>query len=147
MAILSQLPSCANTLGQHTLRAASQTAIQRHSLCNDHDVPHQSEGHRWKINADGELDIVWMTIQPASDVKLNEMSCSCSRICQKPDCLCLRDWLKCTVQCKLKNCWSIVEEEKGEQTQVTVMVMKQKLMMNCVAITNKYVVTKFFCLF
>ena len=105
------------------------------SLCSDPEVPDPSEIHEWKLNAVGELNIVWTTFQPAPDVILNEMSCSSSGTCKKPACPCLHGGLKCTVQDKLKRIvqtWSMEDSYEQDSSDSN---SDQLIAINCV--TNR----------
>ncbi len=106
-----QLPPCADTLLQHTLRANYQAAIWRRSLECFPDIPKPSEGHGWELNSEGELIIQWMTGLPAPDVVLSLISCKCARSCRQLDCSCMIIGLKCTAACKLQSCTNMAQED------------------------------------
>lgn len=109
-----QLPPCADTLLQHTLRASYQAGIWRRSLENFPDIPSPDSGHGWTTK-EGHLDIVWMKGSPAPEVVMSLMSCKCPRSCRPIDCTCILNKLKCTAVCKLQTCSDMVEDDDEEE--------------------------------
>ena len=98
----AQLPSCEDTLKQHTRRANYQAVIWRRSLVNSPETPNPSQGHGLTVSEDGSLVINWMTGSPAPQVVLRLLSCKCARDCRPNDCTCIVNGLKCTAACKLQ---------------------------------------------
>ena len=101
-----QLPTCADALHKHCLRANYQALIWRHSLDSNPEIPHPS-AHGWKIEYIGgceELIIDWIDGATAPYSVLSLLSCKCSRKCILPHCTCLFNGLKCSEMCKKKNC-------------------------------------------
>ena len=68
-------------------------------------------GHGW-VQEDGKLSIKWMSGEPAPAALPEFLSCSCARSCKLPTCTCLRNGLKCTDMCRLRNCSNCAEKEE-----------------------------------
>jgi hypothetical protein len=56
-----QLLLCKDVLHQHTKRANYQADIWSPCLENSHTISEDADGHGWKVERDGEIDIEWIT--------------------------------------------------------------------------------------
>lgn len=99
----SQLPPCRDCLAKHVARANYQAGIWRRCLENDPDIPYPID-HGWVIDEPSTLSVEWMSGPTAPDDILEMLSCKCSRQCRLPDCVCLKNGLRCTYMCKLQTC-------------------------------------------
>ena len=45
-----------------------------------------------------------------SNAVLSLISCKCTRRCHYSDCSCMLNGLKCTIACKLQNCYNMAQE-------------------------------------
>ena len=106
-----QLPPCKDALKQHAKRANYQAAIWRRSLQNSPDVPEAKEGHGWVIDGDGQIEIKWITGQPAPNIVLSLMFCKCVKSCKAGSCQCIDNGLSYTHACKLLDCDNILKNE------------------------------------
>lgn len=57
------------------------------------------------------LTIDWMDRLPAPEAVLQLLACKCKRACELPRCECLRNGLKCTDLCTLKDCTNQPEDD------------------------------------
>ena len=55
---------------------------------------------------------------PSPEAVLNLLWCDCSRRCTVGDCTCLRNGLKCTDVCKVKDCDNSVQGELADDDDV-----------------------------
>lgn len=106
----SQLPPCQDCLFMHSMRANYQACIWRHALEANPDIPDPCL-HGWVLE-DAALSIEWMRGSPAPNAVLELLSCSCARVCKLPDCVCLRNSLKCTSMCKNQSCTNQADDEE-----------------------------------
>ena len=106
----NQLPPCADCLSMHSLRANYQAAVWRRSLRSSRQVP-SPVGHGW-VQDDSTLSIKWMSGEPSPSTLLEFLSCSCARSCTLPTCTCLKNGLRCTNMCRLRDCSNCAEEEE-----------------------------------
>lgn len=101
-----QLPPCKDCLTQHAKRAAYQAAIWKRALEIDPSPP-SPVGRGWRlVTQDGrdQLEVDWMSGQPAPQSVLDLLACTCPRSCKLPRCVCMANGLKCTDMCKLTTC-------------------------------------------
>lgn len=108
----SQLPPCANTLRKHCQRANYQAGIWRRSLQGCPQIPSPFD-HGWKLE-DDQLQIDWMTSEPAPKAVLELLSCQCRKKCELPQCTCLKNGLNCTDLCRLQECENRNENPEPE---------------------------------
>ena len=111
-----QLPPCKDCLEQHAHRANYQCAVWRRSLEANPDVPAPEPGYGWVVVDDGNLDVLWMSGPPAPQVVLEFMSCKCRRVCELPTCECMVNGLKCTDECRLKDCTNMTDDIEDNLT-------------------------------
>ena len=117
-----QLPPCRDCLYKHVLHANYQAKIWKNSLVAKPDIP-SPVGHGWKLDTSGgsgQLVIDWMDGQPAPQVVLDLLTCSCSRSCKLPSCECTSSGLKCTDMCKLRTCDNQAENEDSVSLELDV---------------------------
>ena len=74
------LPPCRNVLYQHIRRCNHQTYVWR--KCFEPCIDTDCINNRWYLDGEGNLDILWMTSNPAPDDVLELISCSCKN-CEK----------------------------------------------------------------
>ena len=99
-----QLPPTKDELLQHCKRVSYVTAIIKQALELNVEYP-SPQGHGWIITASGDLEIEWMTQNPAPDSILEMVSCSCKRSkCHSASCSCFAHGLKCTDMCNCSQC-------------------------------------------
>lgn len=98
----SQLPPCSDSLQKHSIRANYQAAVWHRSLECRPQIP-EPDGYGWKCD-NGELNIDWMSGEPAPKAVLELLSCQCKKTCELPNCMCLSNGLRCTDMCKLQEC-------------------------------------------
>ena len=101
-----QLPPCRDCLDKHAQRANYQAGIWRRCLEQDPQVP-RPFGRGWNIEMEEgaeQLVVDWMDGQPAPRAVLDLLACKCPRKCVLPNCECLKNGLKCTDMCRLRDC-------------------------------------------
>ena len=65
----------------------------------------------WEEDDDGNLEMRWNTVLPASEEILELMFCSCTKQCVAGKCPCIDNGLFCTDACKKKNCDNFPDED------------------------------------
>ena len=109
-----QLSSCRHCLQKHITHTNYQAYIWRKCLEENPEIP-EPEGHGWKLD-EGKLVIDWMSDQPASDAVLEFLSCSGTRACVNPTCVCIVNGRRCTDMCRLSTCENIVRNEEENES-------------------------------
>ena len=101
------LPPCRSSLKLHVLRANYQSAIWRHVVFPQPNVP-SPHGHGWDICED-TITIQWLGSKPAPEEILELLCCTRKRSCAIESCCCLKAGLKCTDLCAIE-CEHMVNE-------------------------------------
>ena len=102
----AQLPPCRDCLIMHAMRANYQVGIWRRCLEPDPEIPYPID-HGWVIDAPDVLSVDWLNGPVAPDDVMEMLSCKCKRQCSSPDCVCIKNGLKCTYMCSLQTCGNI----------------------------------------
>ena len=99
-----RLPPTSDALLCHCKRVSYVTAIIKRSLQLSPVIP-PPDGHGWKIQDDGPLEIDWMLRKPAPDFVLEMVVCACQRNqCNSNVCQCCAHGIKCTDLCNCRSC-------------------------------------------
>ena len=72
----------------------------------DPEIPYPID-HGWVIDAPDVLSVDWLNGPVAPDDVMEMLSCKCKRQCSSPDCVCIKNGLKCTYMCSLQTCGNI----------------------------------------
>ena len=82
---------------------------------NRQNLPHPVN-FGWEEDDDGNLEMRWNTVLPASEEILELMFCSCTKQCEcvAGKCPCIDNGLFCTDACKKKNCDNFPDEDVVE---------------------------------
>ena len=102
----TQLPPCRDCLIMHAMRTNYQVGIWRRCLEPDPEIPYPID-HGWVMDAPGVLSVDWLNGPVAPDDVMEMLSCKCKRQCSSPDCVCIKNGLKCTYMCSLQTCGNI----------------------------------------
>ncbi len=107
-----QIPPTEDELVQHCKRVAFVSLIIKQALEPSPDIP-SPDGHGWRINSANELEVEWMTKNPAPDSILELIACKCKKSkCVSQSCTFLSDGLKCTDVCDCTDCSNEANEEE-----------------------------------
>lgn len=68
---------------------------------------------------DGRLETVWMKGQPAPQVVLEFMACTCSKSCKIPKCQCITNGFKCSPVCRLQTCENMPPEDHEDEMSMS----------------------------
>ena len=115
-----QLPPCRDCLVKHFQRANYQVAIWRRCLHQDPQVP-SPVGRGWQMEGEEgaeQLAVDWMAGKPAPEAILELLSCSCTRNCSSPRCVCVANGLRCKDMCRLPNCENQPSTEEEEDSSL-----------------------------
>ena len=55
--------------------------------------------HGWTEDDEGGIAVKWLTMKPAPESVLQDLSCKCKRKCISSSCACLQNGFKCSVVC------------------------------------------------
>ena len=112
------LPPMCDSLVQHINRANFQRAnFQTASWCqclNAEVAIPSPVGNGWTLT-DAELEIVWMTRQPAPQSLLECVECKCKTGCTTMRCSCRKADLKCTDLCSCSDCQNTAHEDQDKE--------------------------------
>ena len=113
------LPPTKDALKEHFWHANYQAAVHRRALDSTIDAP-SPDGYGWNVK-NGELNITWMTKDPAPKSILEVLHCGCkSGTCTGGRCSCHKADFSCTELCKCTNCENS-ENTTTRSTEETVM--------------------------
>ena len=107
------LPPTCDGLVQHINRANFQTASWCQCLNAEVAIP-SPVGNGWTLT-DAELEIVWMTRQPAPQSLLECVECKCKTGCTTMRCSCRKADLKCTDLCSCSDCQNTAHEDQDKE--------------------------------
>lgn len=106
-----QLPPYKDALKQHSKRANHQAAIWRRSLKNSPEVPEVTYGYGWVTEGDRQIEIEWISGEPARHIVCLLMSSKCMRSCKAGICQYTDNGLPCTQVCKLLDCDNMLKDD------------------------------------
>ena len=102
------MPCTRNVLGQHVKRVVFQVCIWRLALEPIMAIPSITD-FGWSV-VDGNVNVVWMTLPPAPEGVLENVSCGCKSGCSTKRCACKKADLACTSMCSCtSNCQNLRE--------------------------------------
>ena len=107
------LPPSHACLQKHILRANYQSKIWRSCLSTLAEYP-SPNGNGWKLSENQNILIDWTSENAASDSVLELRSCSCKQLCDRTQCTCIVNFLKCTDMCK---CSCETGSENDDETE------------------------------
>jgi len=109
-----KLPPTRDVLLCHCKRVSYVTAIVKRSLEQFHALPSLCEDYGWVLN-NNELQVQWMIRDPAPEIVLQTISCSCRKSsCLTRACSCCSNGIKCTELCSCLNCSNLENESSTE---------------------------------
>lgn len=111
-----QLPPCRDTFQKHIQRANYQAASWRRCLEQDPSV-RSPVGNGWKLeehDGDSTLVIDWMRGKPAPQALLDLLACTFPCKCKLPQCVCMKNVLKCTEMFTLQCCDNWVKDTESD---------------------------------
>ena len=94
-------PPNEDCLLQHIKRASYQAAILKRATIAIIDVSSPTD-HGWKIDEEGNIDVVWMTKKRAPGVLLKD--CKCKTGCSTLRCSCKKANNQCNEMCQCVGC-------------------------------------------
>ena len=97
------LPPNDNCLLQHIKRASYQAATWKRATTSIIDTPSPTD-HGWKIDEEGNIDVIWMTKKCAPDVLLTDCNCKCKTGCSTLRCSCKKANNQCNEMCQCVGC-------------------------------------------
>lgn len=71
----------------------------------------ETDGYGWVLGDDCNVDILWISGPTAPQAVL---SCKCRRACELPMCECLVNGLRCTEECRLKECANMQDDTQED---------------------------------
>ena len=102
------MPCTRNVLKQHVKRVAFQARIWWLALEPIIANPSITD-FGWRV-VDGNVNVVWMTLPPAPEGVLENVSCGCKSGCSTKRCVCKKADLGCTSMCSCtSNCQNLRE--------------------------------------
>lgn len=108
------LPPTQDELNLHLERANYQAAIWRRATESIISPP-SPDKHGWSIDQ-GQINIKWMSQDPAPANILNTIYCSCKTGCSTTRCSCMRTELRCTDVCRCTDCRNRAATEEDVET-------------------------------
>ena len=94
---------------QHIQRAIYQAVIRKRATTPIIDAPSPTD-RGWKIDEEGNIDVVWMTKKCAPDVLLKGCNCKCKTGCSTLRYSCKKANNQCNEMCQCVGCTNFPHE-------------------------------------